>query len=175
VRLLHLRPLDSIPYSTDLHPDALIIIRHAQYSLADYKAAAAAYRRGLEIDPTNTSMKNDLKSAEARITDRDDDDNDDEIPPLQGQGQGGAGAGGGMADMLRNMGMGGEGGAGGGGGMPDLSSIMNNPMMMQMAQQMMANGGMDRLMNNPTVANMVRPYHTLNRAVITQPDCLCHR
>jgi hypothetical protein len=57
-----------------------------------------------------------------------------------------------MADMLRNMGMGGEAG---GGGMPDLASLMNNPAMMQMAQQMMANGGMERLMSNPAVANMV--------------------
>jgi len=55
----------------------------------------------------------------------------------------------GMADMLRNLG-------GGGSGMPDLGSIMNNPMMMQMAQQMMANGGMEKLMQNPSVADMVR-------------------
>ncbi len=64
----------------------------------------------------------------------------------------------GMADMLRNMGMGGAGGAGAGGagGMPDLAGLMNNPMMMQMAQQMMQNGGLERLMQNPSVANMVR-------------------
>lgn len=62
---------------------------------------------------------------------------------------------GGMADMLRNMGMG--GGAGGGaGGMPDLASMMSNPAVMQMAQQMMANGGLDGLMGNPAVQNMVR-------------------
>ena len=56
---------------------------------------------------------------------------------------------GGMADMLRNMG-------GGGGGMPDLASMLNNPGMMQMAQQMMANGGLERMMQNPALANMVR-------------------
>lgn len=39
--------------------------------------------------------------------------------------------------------------------MPDLAAMMQNPMMMQMAQQMMANGGMDRMMQNPAVANMV--------------------
>ena len=58
---------------------------------------------------------------------------------------------GGMADMLRNMGMGG----GAGGGMPDMASMMNNPAVMQMAQQMMANGGLDGLMSNPAVQNMV--------------------
>ena len=60
--------------------------------------------------------------------------------------------------MLRNFGGAGAGGApgGGAGGMPDLGSLMNNPMMMQMAQQMMANGGLERLMSNPGIANMVR-------------------
>jgi small glutamine-rich tetratricopeptide repeat-containing protein alpha len=56
---------------------------------------------------------------------------------------------GGLAETLRNM------GGGGAGGMPDLASMMNNPAMMQMAQQMMANGGLERLMSNPGVANMV--------------------
>ena len=40
--------------------------------------------------------------------------------------------------------------------MPDLAGMMNNPMMMQMAQQLMANGGLERIMSNPAVANMVR-------------------
>ncbi|KAI9068003.1 hypothetical protein FKP32DRAFT_1588030 [Trametes sanguinea] len=39
--------------------------------------------------------------------------------------------------------------------MPDLASLMSNPMMMQMAQQMMQNGGLERLMQNPALANMV--------------------
>ena len=59
---------------------------------------------------------------------------------------------GGMAEMLQGMGGGGPGGAGGAGG---LAGMLNNPMMMQMAQQMMANGGLERLMQNPSVANMV--------------------
>lgn len=63
---------------------------------------------------------------------------------------GGMGGMGGMADMLRGL-----GGGAGGGGMPDISSFLGNPAMMQMAQQMMANGGMERLMNNPAVSNMV--------------------
>jgi small glutamine-rich tetratricopeptide repeat-containing protein alpha len=55
-----------------------------------------------------------------------------------------------MADMLRNFGGGGD--ASGAGGMADM---MNNPMMAEMAQQMLANGGMARLMQNPAIANMV--------------------
>jgi small glutamine-rich tetratricopeptide repeat-containing protein alpha len=54
---------------------------------------------------------------------------------------------GGMADVLKNL--------GGEGGMPSMEGLMQNPMMMQMAQQMMANGGLESLMSNPSVANMV--------------------
>ena len=60
---------------------------------------------------------------------------------------------GGIADMLRGAGGGGPGGEGEGGG--GLGGLLNNPMMMQMAQQMMANGGLERMMQNPSVANMV--------------------
>lgn len=74
---------------------------------------------------------------------------------------------GGMADMLRGMGMG--GGGGGAGGMPDLASLMSNPMMMNMAQQMMANGGLQGLMQNPAVANMVNPLSNLLRG--QQVEC----
>ncbi|KAG2155484.1 TPR-like protein [Suillus clintonianus] len=133
---------------------------HAQYTLGDYKAAAAAFKKGVELDPTNANLKSGLQNAMDRIPSEDDDDEGPPplVPegdnPLSNTGAGaGAGAGGlgGMADMFRNMG--GMGGAGG--GMPDLASLMNNPMMMQMAQQMMANGGMERLMSNPNVANMM--------------------
>ena len=133
------------------------LCRHAHYCLSDFKAAAAAFRRGLEIDPSNASLKTGLQNAEARIG---PEDSLDDVPSLDSAASAagaGAGAGGlgGMADMLRNMGMGGGGGGAGAGGMPDLSSFLNNPAMMQMAQQMMQNGGMERLMQNPAVANMV--------------------
>ena len=73
--------------------------------------------------------------------------------PQPGAGPGGTDFGG-MADMLRGM-TGGAGGAGAGEGAGGLGGLLNNPMMMQMAQQMMANGGLERLMQNPSVANMV--------------------
>lgn len=53
-----------------------------------------------------------------------------------------------MADMLRGTG-------GMSGGMPDIASMMNNPQLMAMAQQLAANGGLANLMQNPAVANMV--------------------
>ena len=99
--------------------------------------------RSLEIDPTNASLTSALANAEARIT---------EEPTTANPTSGPAGGMdfGAMADMMRNMGGGPD--AGGAGG---LAAMMNNPMMMQMAQQMMGNGGMERLMQNPAIANMV--------------------
>ncbi|KIK70434.1 hypothetical protein GYMLUDRAFT_147953 [Collybiopsis luxurians FD-317 M1] len=133
---------------------------HAQYCLSDYKAAADAFERGLKLDPSNAGLKSGLQNAKARIA----EDSDDGPPPLvpddapanatSGNSRGAAGGlpdMGSMADMLRGMG----GGGGGGGGMPDLASMMNNPQLMAMAQQMMANGGLANLMQNPAVANMM--------------------
>ncbi|KAK0233492.1 putative stress-induced protein STI1 [Armillaria fumosa] len=124
---------------------------HAQYALLDYKAAADAFERGLKIEPNNVSLKTGLQSSKSRIV---DDDDDDSPPPLTRDTDStrstdaGTGGLGGMADMFRNMG-------GGGGGMPDLSSMMNNPQMMAMAQQMAANGGLANLMQNPALADMM--------------------
>ncbi|KAK0505819.1 putative stress-induced protein STI1 [Armillaria luteobubalina] len=126
---------------------------HAQYALLDYKAAADAFGRGLKIEPNNASLKTGLQSSKSRIVD--DDDDDDGPPPLTRDTDStrstdaGTGGLGGMADMFRNM------GGGGGGGMPDLSSMMNNPQMMAMAQQMAANGGLANLMQNPALADMM--------------------
>ncbi len=129
--------------------------RHAHYSLAHFKEATSAFRRGLEIDPSNASLKSGLKNAEARIV----SDDDDQPPPLAGSSDTAASPGtdagqDSTADMLRNLASG-SGAGGAGGGMPDLASIMSNPIAMQMAQQLMQNGGVERLMQNPALANLV--------------------
>ena len=123
--------------------------------MGDYKAAADAFGKGAELDPTNENLKSGLKNARDHLPSEDEDDGP---PPLMPEDQlsssspssnpAGSGAApnlAGLADMF-----------GGGGGMPNLGNMMNNPMMMQMAQQLMANGGMERLMSNPAVASMVR-------------------
>lgn len=117
--------------------------RHAQYSLGDYKGAADAFDRGLKQDPTNASLKAGLQNAQSRIVP--DDAASTSGAPTSGAGAPNLAA---MADMLR-------GGAGRGGGMPDLASLMNNPQVMNMAQQLASNGGLANLMQNPAVANMV--------------------
>lgn len=57
--------------------------------------------------------------------------------------------------MLGNLG-------GAEGGMPNLASLMNNPRLMAMAQQLAANGGLEQLMQNPAVSNMVNIYRWFN-------------
>ena len=142
---------------------------HAHYALGNYRAAADAYKKGVELDPKNDNLKSGLKSALERVPADEDDSPPPLIPedqlrstsPPMGSARGpGAGA---VPDLssLANM-FGNMGGAGAGrpgaGGTPDLTSLMNNPMMMQMAQQLMANGGLERLMSNPALANMVRVF-----------------
>ncbi|KAH0838555.1 putative stress-induced protein STI1 [Lanmaoa asiatica] len=127
---------------------------HAHYSLGDYKAAAAAFGKGTELDPTNENLKSGLKNAKDHLPPEDDDDGpppllpEDQLPssspPLNPAPSDATPNLAGLADMF-----------GGGGGMPNLANMMNNPMMVQMAQQLMANGGLERLMSNPAVANMM--------------------
>lgn len=130
---------------------------HALYSIGDFKSAANAFERGLEVDPGNPGLKSSLASTKAKISAENEVSTRStpgpNVDPTTGAGAG-AGAGGGMgglADMLKNMG-------GDGGGMPDLTNLMNNPAIKSMAQQMAQNGGLNRLMQDPTVADMVCSY-----------------
>ncbi|KAG6814034.1 hypothetical protein H0H92_003884 [Tricholoma furcatifolium] len=126
----------------------LVSTRHAYFSLGDFSQAEEAFERGLVQDPSNAGLSSGLQATKERIA----ASNNVSSPattsretPAQG---GGAPNFGGMADMLRGMG-------GAGGGMPDMSTLLNNPQLMNMAQQMMANGGLASLMQNPGVANMM--------------------
>lgn len=123
-------------------------VSHAQFSLGEYQKAIEAYESGLKLDPANNNMKSSLATAKARLAEQGGSSatSDREAAPT-----GGAGAGG-MPDLAAMANM--FGGGGGGGGMPDLASMMRNPQMMAMAQQMMANGGLERLMANPALRSM---------------------
>lgn len=118
----------------------------------------AAFSKGTELDPTNENLKSGLKNAKDRLSPEGDDDGP---PPLMPEDQLSSSSPSstparsdatpnlaGLADIFAGAGA-------GAGGTPNLANMMNNPMMMQMAQQLMANGGLERLMSNPAVANMV--------------------
>ncbi|GJJ09537.1 hypothetical protein Clacol_003760 [Clathrus columnatus] len=123
---------------------------HAHFCLEDYVASASAFRRGLELDPNNSNFKAGLEQAEARMS------NDTAVSLEEDTSN--APTSGGLPDLssLASMlGGGGGGGNGGGGGMPDIAGMLSNPAVRQMAQNLMANGGMERLMQNPALANMM--------------------
>lgn len=140
---------------------------HAYFSLGRYEEAAKAYEKAVELDPSNASLKSSLSTARSRASESSDGSRDvgaSSPPPA-----GGANPFAGLAGLA------GLGGAGG--GMPDIASLMQNPQLMQMAQQMMSvsccnipksalrrkmlmglcrqNGGMERMMQNPMMRQMV--------------------
>jgi len=127
---------------------------HAHFILGDYEAAKSAFERGLVLEPNNSNLKVGLTNATTKLATA--PRSSSSSAPASGAGDAGGFDWSQMASMMGGLG-GGAGagaGAGRGGGMPDLASLMNNPAMMQMAQQMMANGGMDRLMSNPAIRNI---------------------
>jgi len=122
--------------------------RHAFYCLGDYQGAADAFQRGLDLDPSNASLKSGRDNAKARIPSTSASGTARSTPAAGGDGGGPD-----FNDVLRSLG---GGGGGGGGGGFDMASMMQNPMFMNMAQQLMQNGGLENLMGNPAINNMVR-------------------
>jgi tetratricopeptide (TPR) repeat protein len=108
-------------------------ISNAYFGLNKYEEAAEAYENGLKLDPANVTLKNSLASAKSKMAGNSSVERAAEPTPAAG----------GMPNF-----------GGGAGGMPDLGSLLNNPALMNMAQQMMQSGALDGLMNNPNVARM---------------------
>lgn len=107
--------------------------RHAYFCLNKFDDAVEAYEKGLELDPNNATLKSSLATAKSKI-------NSSSVERSAAPES--SGAAGGMPNL------------GGAGGMPDLGSLLNNPALMNMAQQMMQSGALDNLMSNPNIARM---------------------
>lgn len=129
----------------------------AHYALGNFAEAQEAYEKVIEAEgpPGSDSMRKALETATKRR------EESEATRQRSADGQDGGAPAGGMPDLssLASMlggGGGGDSGAGaGGGGMPDLSSIMNNPMMRSMAQNLMSNPeAMGNLLNNPQLRNL---------------------
>lgn len=90
-------------------------------------------------------MKSSLSTARSRVP-AEEDEESSSAPLSRGAGAPG------MPDLASLMGAMGGGGRGGAGGMPDMAGLLSNPAVMQMAQQMMANGGLEQMMQNPYAA-----------------------
>lgn len=129
----------------------------ARFALGDAKGSMEAYKAGIDAEGNggSESMKKGYETAKRKV-EEDTNADSDVGPDIDGTATARAqpGAAGGMPDLggLASL-LGGAGG--GGGGMPDLSSIMQNPMMRQMAQNLMSNPDMmNNLMNNPQLRNL---------------------
>ncbi|CAO3611230.1 unnamed protein product [Cunninghamella blakesleeana] len=103
---------------------------HAYFCLDKFEEAVTAYEKGLELDPNNATLKSSLATAKSKI-----------------EGQ--------SLDRSANNNTRGMPGAGAG-GLPDIGSLLNNPALMNMAQQMMQSGALDQFMNNPNMARMAQ-------------------
>ncbi|GAO46691.1 hypothetical protein G7K_0915-t1 [Saitoella complicata NRRL Y-17804] len=132
---------------------------HAKFAAGDAKGAMEAYRRGVEVDPSSEVMKKGYETAKKRVEEDEAEASSSSSPAERSTPAAGAGAGagaGGMPDLSSLMGA--LGGGSSGGGMPDLSSMMQNPMIAQMAQNMMQSGALDSLLSNPRMAQMASQF-----------------
>jgi small glutamine-rich tetratricopeptide repeat-containing protein alpha len=127
----------------------------AKYVLGDAKGAMEAYKAGMDAEGGGSDvMRKGYETAKKKYEEEGGDIGAPDAP--RGAPAGGAG-GGGMPDLsgLASM-LGGGGGGGGGGGMPDFGAMMQNPMIRQMAQNVMQNPDMLRnMMSNPQISQMM--------------------
>ena len=99
----------------------------AYFFLEQYEDALDAYTKASELEPTNTSHKDSIRQTNQKIAEKKRVSANNSTP----------GGSGGAPDLSSLAGM--LGGAGGGGG---LGALLQNPAMMQMAQEMMKNPAM---------------------------------
>jgi small glutamine-rich tetratricopeptide repeat-containing protein alpha len=124
----------------------------ARFALGDAQGSMDAYKAGIDAEGNGGSdaMKRGYETARRRVEEEGGVEETSRGAP--------AGGAGGMPDLSALAGMfggGGAGGAGGAGGMPDFASLMQNPMMQQMAQNLMKDPNMmSNLMSNPRVREM---------------------
>lgn len=126
----------------------------ARFALGDAKGSMEAYKAGIDAEGNGGSdaMKRGYETAKKRVEEEGDGD---ELESARSGSAPGGGAGG-MPDLASLAGM---FGGGGGGGMPDLNSIMQNPMMRSMAQNLMSNPDMmNNLMSNPRLREMANSF-----------------
>jgi tetratricopeptide (TPR) repeat protein len=105
---------------------------HAYFSTGKYQEAHDAYQNGLKLDPNNEVMKSALVNCKSKLNTQ--------------SAASSAGA--------APRGMPGMPGLGGGPGGMDFGSLMSNPAIMNMANQLMGSGALNDIMSNPQFANM---------------------
>lgn len=115
----------------------------AHFFLKNYAAAAAAYEKAAELEPSNKAHKDSAFQARQKL---EEEEAAISVGPAARTPAGGMPD---LASMMSQLG----GGAGGGGFMAMAQQMMQNPAMMAQAQQMMQNPAMmaqaQQMMQNP--------------------------
>ncbi|AGO11265.1 AaceriACR005Wp [[Ashbya] aceris (nom. inval.)] len=128
---------------------------YAKYALGKHEEALEAYKKVLDIEGDNATeaMRRDYESAKRKVEqsinmDRSADGNESRDAAESSAG------GSGMPDLSSMLG----GGLGGG-----LGGLLNNPQVMQAAQQMMQNpSAIQEMMNNPAIKKMAENFASGN-------------
>lgn len=122
---------------------------HAKFLTGDAKGAMEAYKHGSELDPSSELMKKGYETAKKKFEETGGENSQSARSNSSGLG--------GLPDLGGLMNSFGSGSGDSSGG-PDLSSLMQNPAIMQMAQQFMQSGAMDNIMGNPDVQRMAQQF-----------------
>lgn len=108
-------------------------LAHAQYCQGKYEESCKSYEKAIELDPNNASIKKALELAKSKVTEASSSSRDAGSSSTPGFGAGG----------MPNL-----------GGL-DFASLMKNPEVMKMANEMLKNPeALNGLLNNPALANM---------------------
>jgi tetratricopeptide (TPR) repeat protein len=155
----HEKAIEDCERSIELNPNyskAYSRLGLACFSLERYDEAVKNYRKALELDPNNPSIRQSLDAAQKKQTEK-----LGKVPPV--------GIPENLADivnnrefqnLMSNVSGGAEPGdeAGGEEGLPDISSLLNNPALLNMAQSMMSQPGFSEMLNNPAMLNMAQNF-----------------
>ncbi|KAF2199867.1 hypothetical protein GQ43DRAFT_375239, partial [Delitschia confertaspora ATCC 74209] len=127
----------------------------AKFALGDAKGSMEAYKAGMDAEGGGSDvMRRGYETAKKKY----EEEGGDVGAPDAGTRSAPGGSTGGMPDLSSLASMLG-GGGGGGGGMPDIGALLQNPMMRQMAQNIMSNPeALSGIMNDPRVAEMAQRF-----------------
>lgn len=131
----------------------------AKYALNKPKESFEAYKKGLEKegDKPSDAMKKGYETAKRRVEEQLDlatPEQSARDSNTSSDSSNRSAPGGGFPDLSSLL-----GGAGGAGGAPNFAEMLNNPQLMQYAQEMMQNpGALQNLMSNPAISQMAQQF-----------------
>ncbi|KAJ2830463.1 Small glutamine-rich tetratricopeptide repeat-containing protein 2 [Coemansia furcata] len=127
----------------------------AYFGMGNYEDAISAYEKGLKQDPTSQAMRSALETAQSKLEAASGTNAVRSAPATSAAASAPEASSGGF----------------------DFASLMSNPALMNMAQSMMSNGGLDRLMSNPAISQLANNYRNTGQMpsmadMMSNPDIM---